>query len=510
MWRGGRTRKALSNDGQRQQRRREHSHAIEVRQLVKVYSTPAGDFTALKGVDLQVGSGEFVAVIGKSGSGKSTFINMLTGIDRPTSGEVWIGATPVHTLGENAMAEWRGRNLGIVFQFFQLMPTLTLVENLMLPMDLNGMYRPRQRRERAMQLLERVGMADHARKLPAAVSGGQQQRVAIARALANDPPLIVADEPTGNLDSKTAEEVFRLFEELVAGGKTIVMVTHDDDLAKRVDRTIVISDGQVVNEYLVRALSALSQDLLVEVARKVEPLAYAPGASMIRQGEIGDKFFIILGGEAEVFVEQPGGAHMLVDRLKRGRYFGEMALVGNGLRTATVRAAPHAEVSVVALDRKSFDDLIGESRSFREELSHIVDAHLIKYRVQALSALSYEALLEVTRRVEVNSFAPGTTIVRQGALGETFYILVDGAVDVSVQQPDGSERVIDRLASGQYFGELALLGDRRRSATVRVSQHAPAKVVELGLDDFERLARDSELFKKHLAQLTEERRARLT
>jgi putative ABC transport system ATP-binding protein len=211
-------------------------HLIECRGLVKTYHTTAGDFPALKGIDLQVDSGEFVAVIGKSGSGKSTLVNMITGIDRPTAGEVLVGDTSVGTLREGPLAQWRGRTIGVIFQFFQLLPTLTVVENVMLPMDFCHMYTRRERQERAMHLLEQVDVADHAHKLPSAVSGGQQQRVAIARALANDPPILAADEPTGNLDSKTADSVFRLFEGLVAEGKTILMVTHDRDLSRRVSR----------------------------------------------------------------------------------------------------------------------------------------------------------------------------------------------------------------------------------------------------------------------------------
>jgi putative ABC transport system ATP-binding protein len=225
-----------------------NEHLVELRQVVKTYENAAGAFTVLKGIDLQVDTGEFVAVVGKSGSGKSTLLNMIAGIDRPTSGQVLVGDTAVHTLSEGQMAVWRGRHLGVVFQFFQLLPTLTVIENVMLPMDFCRLYSPRERRERAMSLLEQVEMAEHAHKLPSAVSGGQQQRVAIARALANDPPIVVADEPTGNLDSRTAESVIQLFESLVAGGKTILMVTHDKDLARRARRTIAITDGQVVDE----------------------------------------------------------------------------------------------------------------------------------------------------------------------------------------------------------------------------------------------------------------------
>jgi ABC-type lipoprotein export system ATPase subunit len=223
---------------------------IDLRGLTKVYQTPVGPFPALKGIDLQVAPGEFIAVVGKSGSGKSTLINMFTGIDHPTDGEIIVAGRRVRELNEGQMAEWRGRTMGIVFQFFQLLPTLTIAENVMLPMDLAGMYRSGERRDRAFQLLEQVGLAEDGRKFPATVSGGQQQRAAIARALANDPAIVVADEPTGNLDTQAAETVFTLFETLAAAGKTIVMVTHDDELAERASRTVVLADGLIVDEII--------------------------------------------------------------------------------------------------------------------------------------------------------------------------------------------------------------------------------------------------------------------
>jgi putative ABC transport system ATP-binding protein len=223
---------------------------IHLRQVVKTYHSSAGDFTALQGIDLTVAAGEFVAIIGKSGCGKSTLINMITGIDRPTSGEVWVNGTAVHTLSEGQIAEWRGRELGVIFQFFQLLPTLTVMQNVMLPMDFCRTYPIPQRRERAMDLLEQVGLADVAHKLPSSVSGGQQQLAAIARALANDPPILAADEPTGNLDSATAEIIFQLFNQLIDQGKTILMVTHDPDKAQRVTRVVTIADGEIVRKDL--------------------------------------------------------------------------------------------------------------------------------------------------------------------------------------------------------------------------------------------------------------------
>ena len=219
---------------------------IELRNVVKSYKTPAGEFQALKGVDLQIGGGEFVAVVGKSGSGKSTLSNMITGIDRPSQGEVIVAGTEVHKLREGQIAGWRGRTIGVVFQFFQLLPTLTVLENVMLPMDFCSMYSARERKARGLHLLEQVDMAEHAHKLPTALSGGQQQRVAIARALANDPIFLAADEPTGSLDSRTADAVYEVFERLVANGKTIFMATHDRELAGRVSRVLHIEDGMLV------------------------------------------------------------------------------------------------------------------------------------------------------------------------------------------------------------------------------------------------------------------------
>jgi len=224
------------------------SALIQMRRITKIFKTPAGEFPALRGVDIDLAAGEFVSVVGRSGSGKSTLVNMITGIDRPTSGEVEIGGVQIHRLSESQMARWRGRNLGLVFQFYQLLPMLSLLENIVLPMDFCEMYAPAEREARAMELLKMVGLAEHAYKMPAAVSGGQQQCAAIARALANDPPILVADEPTGNLDTRAATEVFGIFQQLAAQGKTVIMVTHDSNLAQQASRTIRLADGLLVGE----------------------------------------------------------------------------------------------------------------------------------------------------------------------------------------------------------------------------------------------------------------------
>ena len=226
-----------------------NGHIIDLRDLVKTYETGAGGLTVLQGVTLRVQTGEFVSVVGPSGSGKSTLLNMIAGIDRPTGGEVFVGGQAVHTMNENELARWRGRNVGVVFQFFQLLPTLTALENVILPMDFCEVYRRRERRARAMRLLEQVGIAEQAHHLPSALSGGEQQRAAIARALANDPSLVVADEPTGNLDTQTAAGVFALFEELVSRGKTLLVVTHDRELSLRTERVLYLLDGCIHRDY---------------------------------------------------------------------------------------------------------------------------------------------------------------------------------------------------------------------------------------------------------------------
>jgi putative ABC transport system ATP-binding protein len=223
---------------------------IQLRQVHKIYETAAGDFPALRGINADIYPGEFLGVIGKSGAGKSTLMNMITGVDHLTSGEVIIQkdhkSVSIHTLSEDELALWRGRSVGVVYQSFQLLPMLTLVENIMLPMDFCGLYNRTESRMRALELLQLVELEEHANKLPNYISGGQQQRVAIARALANNPPILVADEPTGSLDSLTADHVFEVFERLINDGKTIIMVTHDNSLAPRFSRHLVIQDGEIV------------------------------------------------------------------------------------------------------------------------------------------------------------------------------------------------------------------------------------------------------------------------
>jgi putative ABC transport system ATP-binding protein len=224
---------------------------VQLHQVVKKYQTASGSFTALKGIEAQFNRAEFVGVIGKSGAGKSTLVNMITGVDQLTSGEVWFEDIPIHRLNEDQKSLWRGRNVGVVYQTFQLIPSISLLDNILLPMEFCGLYQPRKSEERARMLLEEVGLQDHAFKKPSAISGGQHQRAAIARALANDPQLIVADEPTGNLDSATAEIIFQIFQKLIERGKTVIIVSHDRSLEEHVSRILSLADGELIDDRTV-------------------------------------------------------------------------------------------------------------------------------------------------------------------------------------------------------------------------------------------------------------------
>jgi len=348
---------------------------IEMRQIVKTFKTPVGDFTALRGIDVDFHQGEFVSVVGKSGSGKSTLVNMITGIDRPTSGEVKIGNTYVHHLSESEMAKWRGRNLGIVFQFYQLLPMLSLLENVMLPMDFCDMYAPETREQRAMVLLDRVGLADYAHNMPATVSGGQQQSAAVARALANDPPVIVADEPTGNLDSRAAEAVFEIFENLAERGKTILMVTHDNTLAQRASRSLLLADGEVINETVASTLPLLTHQQMLAVTKRVEARCFAPGEPIIKEGMLNDYFYMIRRGNIDVTLpHKDGKKEETITHMGPGQYFGEVGLFRPGRSIANVKAALHTPVEVLALSRKTLSELLDEAHAMREELARVAQA----------------------------------------------------------------------------------------------------------------------------------------
>lgn len=348
---------------------------IDLRDVHKYYKTAVGDFHALNSVDLQINPGEFVSIIGKSGSGKSTLLNMITGIDRPTTGEVYVNGTAVHELNENRMARWRGKNLGVVFQFFQLLPTISVIENIMLPMDFCRTYPMREREKRALELLEMVELADHAYKLPTALSGGQQQRVAIARSLANDPPIVIADEPTGNLDSKTADSVFALFYDLTTKGKTIIVVTHDSGLAKRTIRTALIADGEIVNEYVAKAMPMMPQELLLQATRVARTQNYEAGAMILVEGTNADSFYIVTQGTVEVILPRANQSDVVTLQLGPGKVFGEMAFFHERKRYASVRASERGPVEVLVLGYDKLDELLSQSEVTREALHRMADKH---------------------------------------------------------------------------------------------------------------------------------------
>jgi ABC-type lipoprotein export system ATPase subunit len=348
---------------------------IDIRSVHKFYKSAAGDYHALKGIDLQVKAGEFVSIIGKSGSGKSTLLNMMSGIDRPSSGEVWVNGTPIHELSENQMAIWRGTNLGILFQFFQLLPSLSLLQNVILPMDLAGKYSSRERKKRAEHLLDIVGLTEHRNKLPSMISGGQQQRAALARALANDPPLIVADEPTGNLDSKTAETVFALFNQLIAEGKTVIIVTHDSSLAKRAQRTALIADGEIVNEFVAKALPMMTFDQLLAATHKFKPMQFKAGAMILTEGRNSDNFYVVSKGTVEVILPRPGQSDVIALELGPGKYFGEMEFFHERRSRASIRACESCQVEVLAISYDQLNELLSQSEVAREALHQAAELH---------------------------------------------------------------------------------------------------------------------------------------
>jgi putative ABC transport system ATP-binding protein len=249
----------VRNDMKRKNGNQNENYAVELRNLFKSFKVGDEELPILKGISTVIEQGEFVSILGPSGNGKSTLLNMITGIDRPTNGEVIVNGQRIDTMSKNELAKWRGREVGVIFQFFQMLPSLSLLQNVVLPMEFLGKYSRTERSKRAMHLLETVGLADQAQKLPSTVSGGQQQRAAIARALANDPALLIADEPTGNLDSETAQNVFQIFQQLVEEqGKTLLMVTHDPQLAGLIPRQIKIVNGRIVeNDHSPQAVLQL-------------------------------------------------------------------------------------------------------------------------------------------------------------------------------------------------------------------------------------------------------------
>ena len=353
---------------------------IQMHGVVKTYKNAAGEFTVLKGIDLTLQRGEFVAIVGKSGSGKSTLLNMITGIDHPSAGQVMVNGVDVYKMSESQRSLWRGRNLGIVFQFFQLLPMLTLLENVMLPMDYVGMYDFEDRPKKAMELLDLVGLQGQAHKLPVAVSTGQQQSAAIARALATDPPVICADEPTGNLDSRSADAIIHLFDHLVKKGKTIAMVTHDPSLTSRTSRTIIISDGELIDETVARCLPLLNHTQMLEVTRRLEKFEYQPGTILLQKDQHVDYFYMIARGRVEVSLSNAHGHNDTLARLGPGEFFGEIECLQGGGSIACIRATDDGPVELVALHREQFLKLVGQSPLTGEALGNVVQLRLAEHR----------------------------------------------------------------------------------------------------------------------------------
>jgi ABC-type lipoprotein export system ATPase subunit len=354
---------------------------IDMHDIIKTFKSAAGEFTVLKGIDLTINRGEFVSIVGKSGSGKSTLLNMITGIDHPTSGQMVIDGTDIYTkVTESQRSKWRGRNLGIVFQFFQLMPMLTLLENVMLPMDYAEMYDFDERPRRAMRMLEMVGLEEFANKLPLLVSTGQQQLAAIARALACDPPLLVADEPTGNLDTKSANIIIDLFEEFARGGKTVVMVTHDPSLTSRTTRNIIIADGELINETVAKSLPGLRHRHMMEFSKIAETQIHPAKTTIISRDEHVENFFMIHKGEVEVVLQDRKQNETIVSRLGAGEFFGEIELMRGGKSIANVRASEKGPVELLTIKREDFKRVMDQSPITAEAVGRIVQERLDAHR----------------------------------------------------------------------------------------------------------------------------------
>jgi ABC-type lipoprotein export system ATPase subunit len=365
--------------------RREHAHfiaahrpkhkegeipAIILRDVDKVYENAAGKFRALKNINLQLSAGQFISIVGKSGCGKSTLLNMVTGIDHPTAGEVLIAGEHIYRMSESERALWRGKNMGVVFQFFQLLPTLTLLENTILPMDYCNLYPFSERPARAMELLKLVGLEEQAYKLPTAVSSGQQQCAAIARALATDPSIILADEPTGNLDSRSAEIVLQLFERLAQQGKTILIVTHDPSITLRTDQTIILSDGEIIDPIVARALPYLSHPQMLAATKQAEKRKVPAGHVILKRGEAVEYFFIIVDGEVEIIMETKSHKEVSLTCLGAGQFFGEVELLQGGQAIAHVHAAEDgAELALIP--KAVFFELIDGSPLTRSAMHEV-------------------------------------------------------------------------------------------------------------------------------------------
>lgn len=340
---------------------------IIMKDVVRVYKTHAGDFPALKGITANFFPGQFVSIIGKSGSGKSTLLNMLTGIDHPSSGSISIGDVHLQTLSESKFSIWRGKNLGIVFQFFQLLPMLSLLENTILPMDFCNMYPIEERQNRAIELLRLVGLENYLHKPPAAVSSGQEQCAAIARALANDPPIIVADEPTGNLDSKTAEMVLKIIDDLVARGKTIIVVTHDETVARRASRVMVICDGELVDEDISKAFPDLSHRSMLLLSHKMKPLKIEAGKTLFSDPSIKPGCLIVTAGKLEMI----SSGSKVVQSFEAGKWLSQFDFMSDNSSAVTLRSSSNSPLEIKYIDEGELQECLAAAHDLESYLRHL-------------------------------------------------------------------------------------------------------------------------------------------
>ena len=342
--------------------------------VTKRYGTGAAAFQALRGVDLDVDAGEFVAVMGPSGSGKSTAMNILGCLDVPTAGHYLFRGVPVGSLDRDQRARLRRKYLGFVFQGFNLLARTSAIENVELPLLYRG-EPAASRHAAARRALAEVGLQGWELHTPAELSGGQQQRVAIARALANDPPIIIADEPTGNLDSKTAESMFVLFNDLVAKGKTIIIVTHDSAMAKRTHRTALIADGEIVNEYVAKAMPTLNHTQLLQATKLAELLTFEAGAMILSEGTNADTFYIVTHGTVEVVLPRPNQSDVVALQLGPGKVFGEMEFFHEKKHRASIRASEAGPVEALAITYEKLSELLEQSEVTREALKEMASKH---------------------------------------------------------------------------------------------------------------------------------------
>ncbi len=350
----------------------------------------------------------------------------------------------------------------------------------MLPMELGHAFPAHEREERALHLLEMVGLVDQAHKFPSAISGGQQQRVAIARSLANDPDVLVADEPTGSLDSKTSDEVFELFEDFVGQGKTLLMVTHDRELAGRVPRIVFIADGEITDQQVAKALPTLTKQELAHISAKLEPINYAPGEVIIKQGDPADSLYIIVKGNVDVIMHHDDGKDLRVDHLTSGQYFGEMGLLRGVARSATVQAAPNSEVIAMQLDRETFMGLVENSDKSKQDILYLMRQRVMTNHIaEALPPFDQSKLDALINYEQANkNYKAGEIIVRYGDIANYLYVIVRGYAEVINHRPNHDDIVIARLGSGQYFGEVGLIRRGVRMATVRAATNIEVVAVD--------------------------------